>query len=151
MALPSEFHQPSRAASLLGCTRQRVDPPFKPPTLLNGLGCWFQVSMEAHDLGGGPLDGAERRPRRMAWRVMTEKSASSGDPGALTGPLEPGRARSGRPARASPDEQRGAGQKYRRRFQRLGLFGWELSGPFPGRPPQVGVQRAEDALDSPIR
>ena len=34
-------HQPSRAASLLGCTRQRVDPPFKPPTLLNGLGCWF--------------------------------------------------------------------------------------------------------------
>ena len=72
MALPSEFHQPSRAASLLGCTRQRVDPPFKLPTLLYGLGCWFQVSMEAPISVVGPLT-ERNEPRRMAWRVMTDK------------------------------------------------------------------------------
>jgi hypothetical protein len=44
-------------------------------------------------------------PRRMAWRVMTEKKHSSGNPGALPrrGPLRTGRARfPGSSAQASP-------------------------------------------------
>ena len=45
-------------------------------------------------------------PRRIAWRVMTEKKHSSGNPGALPrrGPLRTGRARfPGSSAQASPD------------------------------------------------
>ena len=109
------WHQAITGGQPAGCTRQRVDPPFKPPTLLNGLGCWFQVWIEAPISVVGPLT-ERNEPRRMAWRVMTEKRSRAEVPGDDTAPW----------------------------LVRVGL-----SGPFPGQPPQVGVQHAEGMLGHP--